>query len=341
MNKNLLKETAQKMVVLGKGILAMDASPPTITKRFIRYGIKSNPDTRCEYRSMLITTPKLSEYITGAILFDETLRQSLYQHTVSFPEKMNELGIMIGARADISTKPLAMHPQERITEGLDNLAKRLKEYLEMGACFTKWRSVITIDSNLPTQSCIKSNAHALARYAAIAQTVGLVPIVEPEILINGNHTIESCYVATEKMLKSVFKELYEQKVYLPGIILKVNMITAGLDSKFISTPEQVAKLTIKCLKNCVPVAVSGIVFLSGGQPPTQATTQLNLINQEKHLPWPLTFSYGRALQEEALKLWGVDPVINKKKAQDALYHRVKLASLASLGQYNIEMEISN
>ncbi|VAW43090.1 Fructose-bisphosphate aldolase class I [hydrothermal vent metagenome] len=337
MNKQQLETIAQAMVAKGKGILAMDESTGTSTKQFTALGIESTAEKRRAYRSMLLTTPNLSDFIAGAILYDETIRQQIVGSDTPMPTYMAENGIIPGIKMDTGAHPLAGHPNEKVTEGLDGLRERLAEYAAMGARFTKWRAVITIGNGLPTRGCIEANAHALARYAALAQEAGLVPIVEPEVLINGDHSIERCYEVTAVILQTVFQELFYQGVHLEGIILKPSMVIAGQDCPQQASPEQVPAETVRCLRNGVPTAVPGIAFLSGGQTAAQATQHLSLMNQLGSLPWALTFSYGRALQGEALQTWRGNEA-NNQAAQAALYQRAKLVGAASIGQYAPEME---
>jgi fructose-bisphosphate aldolase class I len=337
MNTQQLETTAQAMVAAGKGILAMDESTGTCSKRFATIGVESTYETRRAYRSMLLTTPDLSQAIAGAILYDETMRQKIVGSDKPMPDYMAENGIIPGIKVDTGAHSLAGHLGEKVTEGLDGLRERLAEYAAMGARFTKWRAVITIGDGLPTRGCIEANAHGLARYAALAQEAGLVPIVEPEVLINGDHSIERCYEVTAVTLKTVFQELFYQRVHLEGIVLKPSMVIAGQDCPQQATPEQVAAETVRCLRNYVPTAVPGIAFLSGGQTAAQATQHLNLMNQLGNLPWAVTFSYGRALQGEALQTWRGNEA-NNQAAQAALYQRSKLVGAASIGEYLPEME---
>ncbi len=326
MSKQELENTAQAMVAPGKGILAMDESTPTCTKRFQALG-----------RDMLLTTPGLSEFISGAILYDETIRQQLSDGT-PFPDHMSKVGIIPGIKVDTGAKDLAGFPAEKVTEGLDGLRQRASEYKAMGAKFTKWRAVITIGGGIPTRGCIEANAHALARYAALAQEAGLVPIVEPEVLIDGDHTIERCYDVTEETLRAVFSELAGQRVYLPGMILKASMVISGLGCRNRAGVKDVAEHTVRCLRNTTPAAVAGVAFLSGGQSNEEATAHLNAMhNLGVSLPWPLTFSYARALQQRAMETWKGDTA-NVAAAQRALYHRAKLNGAAALGRYNEGME---
>ena len=331
-----LEKTAQALVAPGKGILAIDESFPSIKKRFDSIGIESTEETRRAYRDLLITTPGIGEHISGMILFDETIRQATAAG-VAFPRALEAAGIIPGIKVDQGAKDMALHPGEKITEGLDGLRERLVEYRELGARFAKWRAVITIGDGIPTPGCIEANAQALARYAALCQEGGLVPIVEPEVLMDADNTIERCYEVTEATLRRVFAALYEQRVVLERLILKTNMVIAGKQCPVQNSVEEVAEQTVRCLRNSVPAAVAGIVFLSGGQKAEPATAHLNAMNQMGSLPWPLSFSYGRALQDPALKIWA-GKASNVATAQKALYHRAKCNGLASLGQYKPEME---
>ncbi|MGQ0592279.1 MAG: class I fructose-bisphosphate aldolase [Gammaproteobacteria bacterium] len=331
-----LEKTAQALVAPGKGILAIDESFPSITKRFDSIGIESTEETRRAYRDLLITAPGIGEHISGMILFDETIRQATAAG-VAFPRALETAGIIPGIKVDLGAKDLPLHPGEKITEGLDGLGKRLVEYRELGARFAKWRAVITIGDGIPSRGCIDANAQALARYAALCQEGGLVPIVEPEVLMDADNTIERCYEVTEATLRSVFSALYEQRVVLERLILKTNMVIAGKQCPAQNSVAEVAEDTLRCLRHSVPAAVAGIVFLSGGQKPEPATAHLNAMNQMGNLPWPLSFSYGRALQDPALKTWGGKSG-NVPAAQKALLHRAKCNGLASLGQYKPEME---
>ncbi len=331
-----LEECAQALVARGKGILAIDESFPSIKKRFDSIGIESTEETRRAYRDLLITTPGIGEHISGMILFDETIRQATAAG-VPFPQALRDAGVIPGIKVDLGTKDMALHPGEKITEGLDGLGKRLIEYREMGARFAKWRAVITIGDGIPSRGCIEANAHALTRYAALCQEAGLVPIVEPEVLMDADNTIERCYEVTEATLRAVFSALYEQRVVLERLILKTNMVIAGKKCPQQNSVAEVAEQTLRCLRNSVPAAVAGIVFLSGGQKPQPATAHLNAMNQMGSLPWPLSFSYGRALQEPALTTWS-GKAANVPAAQKALHHRSKCNGLASLGRYTQEME---
>jgi len=337
MSAQELETTAQAMVAKGKGILAIDESFPTIKKRFDGINIESTEDSRRTYRDLLITNPGGNDYISGMILFDETMRQKTADGT-PFPEAMIKQGIMPGIKVDTGAKDLAGHPGEKVTEGLDGLRDRLAEYKELGAKFAKWRAVITIGEDIPSTGCIEANAHALARYAALCQEAGIVPMVEPEVLMDADNTIELCYAVTEATLKTVFHELYKQSVTMEHTILKTNMVISGKQCPDQADVQEVADLTMNCLLNCVPAALPGIVFLSGGQSAELATAHLNAMNaNNKNLPWPLSFSYGRALQEPCLKAWA-GKEDNVAAAQATLLHREKCNSLACLGEYSESME---
>ena len=327
-----LAETAQAMVAAGKGIIAIDESTTTIAKRFQGVGIENTEENRRAYRELLLTTPKLSDYISGAILFDETIRQST-RDGVPFAKYMSDNGIIPGIKVDKGTHALAGCPGEVVTEGLDGLRDRLKEYYKLGARFAKWRAVITVGEDIPSGTCIEANAHALARYAALCQECGLVPMVEPEVLMDGDHNIEVCYEVTEAVLRSLFGALYEQNVLLEGTILKASMVIAGKDCEEQADVDEVAESTVMCLKSTVPAILPGVVFLSGGQTDEQSTAHLNAMNQLGNLPWPLSFSYGRAMQQAALKLWSQDLVGNFAKAQAVVYERAKENGLAALGKW--------
>ncbi|HAI94194.1 MAG TPA: fructose-bisphosphate aldolase class I [Xanthomonadaceae bacterium] len=327
-----LAETAQAMVAPGKGIIAIDESTATIAKRFASVGIENTEENRRAYRELLLTTPKLSDYISGAILFDETIRQST-RDGVPFAKYMAEHGMIPGIKVDKGAHPLAGCPGELVTEGLDGLRDRLKEYYKLGARFAKWRAVINIGEDIPSGTCIEANAHALARYAALCQEQGLVPMVEPEVIMDGEHDIETCYQVTEATLRALFGALYEQNVLLEGTILKASMVVPGKDCPEQASVEDVAESTVMCLKSTVPAILPGIVFLSGGQSDRNATAHLNAMNQFDNLPWPLSFSYGRAMQAAALKLWSKDLSGNFAKAQTTVYERAKENGLAALGKW--------
>lgn len=333
-----LRETAHAMVAPGKGILAMDESTPTCDARFQPLGIAKTEASRRAYRELLATAQGLSEYISGAILYDETLRQKISDGR-SFPQCLAEQGILPGIKVDTGAKALAGHPGEKVTEGLDGLRERLAEYRELGARFAKWRAVITIgDGGLPSRAAIEANAHALARYAALCQEAGLVPIVEPEVLMTGEHSIERCSEVSEETLRTVFYELGRQAVALEGIVLKPSMVISALESSNRAGVQQVAEATVRCLAATVPSAVPGIAFLSGGQGDEEATAHLDAMNRlsDRH-PWALTFSYGRALQRRALETWGGE-ASNVPEAQKALLHRARLNGAGALGRYAEDME---
>ena len=336
MNLKELNAVAKAMVSNGKGILAADESAPTIKKRFDTIGTESTEENRRRYREMLFTAEGVAEYIGGVILFDETIRQST-SDGVPFPKYLNDLGMIPGIKVDKGAKPLAAFPGETITEGLDGLRDRLKEYHGLGARFSKWRAVINIGDGIPTEFCLRANAHALARYAALCQEAGLVPIVEPEVLMDGDHSIERCAEVTSRTLDLVFAELADHRVELEGIVLKPNMVISGTDAAKRAGPEQVAKSTLEVLKKHVPAAVPGIAFLSGGQSAEEATEHLALMNRMGRLPWELSFSYGRALQAPALDAWrGKEQQF--AAGQKALYKRARLNSFAHLGKYDTAME---
>lgn len=330
-------ETAAAMVASGRGVLAIDESTGTCQKRFDTIGVDCTEDNRRDYRHMLISADGLGEYISGAILFDETLRQKAADGT-PLVNIMQDADIIPGIKVDKGAKELAGFPGEKVTEGLDGLRERLHEYYDLGARFAKWRAVITISENNPSQTCIEANSHALARYAALCQEVGLVPIVEPEVLMDGDHDIATAYEVTELTLKSLFSQLYEHNVILEACILKSSMVVSGSDCEEQADAEEVAEATLSCFFNTVPAALAGIVFLSGGQSEIEATEHLNVMNQMGQLPWPLSFSYGRALQASALKVWGDNPKDNIKAAQAELLHRARMNSLATLGQYDDKAE---
>ena len=334
---NELDITAKAMVARGKGILAIDESFPTIEKRFKGNNIESTEENRRAYRDLLITAAGGSEFISGMILFDETIRQSSSDGT-PFPKALIDQGIMPGIKVDKGAKDLAGHPVEKITEGLDGLRERLEEYRELGAKFAKWRAVITIGNDIPSSACIDANTHALARYAALCQETGIVPMVEPEVLMDADNTIETCYQVTEKTLQNLFNALSNQDVAVQHTILKVNMVISGKQCPVQAGVNEVADKTIQCLKATVPGELPGIVFLSGGQSAELATAHLNAMNAAyPDLPWPLSFSYGRALQEPCLKAWAGKEE-NVGNAQQALLHREKYNSLACEGKYSEDME---
>jgi fructose-bisphosphate aldolase class I len=331
-----LAKVAQAMVAKGKGILAADESTGTIEKRFKGISLDNIEDNRRAYRDMLFNTPKLGNYISGVILYDETLRQKGLDGT-PFVDLLKKNGILAGIKVDSGAKDMALCPGETVTEGLDGLAKRVQEYVKLGATFAKWRAVITIGRDIPSASCIWANAHALARYAAICQAHGLVPIVEPEVLMDGNHTIERCEEVTEWTLNAVFDSLYNQRVVLEHMVLKPSMVISGAECAKQAGVQEVAERTLKVLKRTVPAAVPGIAFLSGGQSDELATEHLDAMNKLGGGPWALTFSYGRALQQPSLKAWKGLPA-NVKSAQAALAHRSRMNGLAATGQYSAKAE---
>ena len=326
-----LHATARALVAPGKGILAADESTGTIKKRLASIQVDSTEENRRAYRELLFTTKGVDEFISGVILFDETIRQRSSDGT-PFPEVLANQGVIPGIKVDKGTVALAGFPDEKVTEGLDGLRGRLEEYRGLGARFTKWRAVITIGQNLPTRTCIEANAEALARFAALSQEAGLVPIVEPEVLMDGDHTIERCYQVTAGTLVGVFAALREHRVRLDGMLLKTNMVLPGQDSPVQADARQIAEATVGCLRECVPAAVPGVVFLSGGQSDQAATEHLSAINQLGSQPWQLSFSFGRALQA-----WRGDPA-NGPAAQSAFYRRARLNGAARHGQYGPEME---
>ena len=337
-----LEDIAQAMVAPGKGILAADESSGTIKKRFDTISVVSTEDSRRDYREMLFrANDAMKNYVSGVILYDETIRQKAKDGT-PLVEVMRAAGSIPGIKVDMGAKPLAgpTAKVETITEGLDVLRERLAEYYKLGARFAKWRAVITIADGLPTWNCVKANAHALARYAALCQEAGIVPIVEPEVLMDGEHSshdIDECYRVTEWTLRTVFRELYDARVSLEGMILQPNMVIAGQKSARQSSPEEVAEKTLRCLKSTVPAAVPGIAFLSGGQSDEAATQHLSLMNAAGNLPWALTFSYGRALQAAALSAWG-GKAENVAAGQRAFTHRARMNSLAALGKWEAKLE---
>ena len=331
-----LQKTAQAIVADGKGILAADESDGTIKKRFDSIGVESNEEARRAYRDLLFTTEGAEEYIGGVILFDETLRQSSADGT-PFPKLLESKGIVPGIKVDTGAKPLALAEGETVTEGLDGLRERLNEYRELGARFAKWRAVITIGKDIPSEYCIWTNAHALARYAALCQEANIVPIVEPEVLMDGDHTIERSFEVTSRTLHAVFTELRDQRVQPEGILLKPNMVLPGYECPQQASDEEIARETVRCFRRHVPAAVPGVVFLSGGQSEEEATSRLNAMNEIGPHPWKLSFSYGRALQAAALKAWGGKEE-NVEAAQRAYYHRAKMNSAAQTGTYAPDIE---
>jgi fructose-bisphosphate aldolase class I len=340
MDAQTLENTAKAMVAPGKGLLAMDESTGTCNKRFAKVGIPTTVEMRRAYRELILTTPGLGEYISGAILFDETIRQTQKDGTPLIKVAI-DAGIIPGIKLDTGAKDLAEHPGEKVTEGLDGLRDRIAEYVHMGARFAKWRAVITIGKDIPSWACMEANAHALARYAALCQEGGLVPIVEPEVLMDGDHSIDRCYEVTEKTLHVLFQQLYTQRVLLEGTILKPSMVLAGKYRPQPASVDRVAETTITCLLRTVPAAVAGIAFLSGGQTKELASAHLNAMNVRFRdiLPWPVTFSYARAIQQPALEIWKGEEA-NVKAAQKALLHRAGCNAAASQGKYSQEMETS-
>ena len=336
MNQQELESVARTLVAAGKGILAADESYPTIKKRFDSINHDSTEENRRSYRELLFTTPGIEKFISGVILFDETIRQAA-QDGRSFSEVLAQNGIIPGIKVDKGAKDLAGFSGEKITEGLDGLRDRLIEYRGLGARFTKWRAVITIGKDIPTSYCIHANAHALARYAALSQEEGLVPIVEPEVLMDGDHDIERCEEVTAATLKTVFSELFEHRVAFEAMLLKPNMVLSGKECSEQADVAKVAESTVRCVRRFVPAAVPGLVFLSGGQSSELATEHLNAMNALGKHPWELSFSYGRALQEHALKAWKGEAA-NISKAQNVLYHRAECTGAARFGKYSKEME---
>lgn len=336
MDEKALVETARKMVAPGRGLLAADESTGTIKKRFDSIDVESTEENRRGYRDLLFTTPGVEEYISGAILFEETLHQATSDGT-PFPKFLSDRGIVPGIKVDKGAKPLAGADGETVTEGLDGLRERLAAFGEAGARFAKWRAVITIGDKVPSEYAIATNAHALARYAALCQEAGITPIVEPEVLMDGDNTIEVCESVTRDVLDATFAELRLQRVLLEGMVLKPNMVIAGKQCPQQANVSTVAEATLRTLRRCVPSAVPGIAFLSGGQSDELATQHLDAMNKLGSAPWALTFSYGRALQAPALKAWGGQPK-NVEAAQKAFFHRAKLNGLAATGRYSEAME---
>jgi len=340
MNSQKLIDTAKELVADDKGLLAMDESNPTCNKRFAKLGIPQTKEARRAYRELIVTTPNLGESITGAILYDETIRQKKKDGT-PFVKAITDAGIIPGIKVDTGAKALAGHPGEKITEGLDGLRDRLAEYVQIGARFAKWRAVIAISNRIPSRSCIESNANALARYAALCQEAGLVPLVEPEVLMNGEHTLEQCCKVTEEVLRTVFSQLYTQGVMLEGMILKANMVLPGLNCPKQESLDVVANSTVMCFLRAVPAAVPGIAFLSGGQSGELASARLNAMNIRfrSRIPWALAFSFARAIQQPALEIWQGQQV-NVLAAQHALYHRATCDRAARRGEYTAAMEVA-
>jgi fructose-bisphosphate aldolase, class I len=337
MNLEQLESTAKELVPEGKGLLAADESFGTIGKRFEAVGIEPTEETRRRYREMLFTTEGISEYLSGVILFDETIRQEASDGRL-LTEVLTEQGIIPGIKVDRSTVDLPLAPGEKYTQGLDGLRERLEEYVEMGARFTKWRAVITVGDGIPTVKCVESNARALALYAAFSQEAGLVPVVEPEVLIDGDHSIEHSFEVNEWTLRRTYEALYEQGVHLEGTLLKPNFVINGKDASEKASVEDVARYTIECFKRSVPAAVPGIVLLSGGQSGEDATAHLNAMkSMYDSLPWEISFSWARALQGNPMEIWGGEEE-NVEEAQRVFHHRARMASVASTGNYSREME---
>jgi len=338
MNTQQLIDTAKALIAGDKGLLAMDESNPTCNKRFANLGIPQTVEARRAYRELIVTTPGLGECISGAILYDETIRQQKTDGT-PFLKVLIDAGIIPGIKVDSGAKNLAGHFGEKVTEGLDGLRDRLAEYSQLGARFAKWRAVIVIDDDIPSRGCIEANAQALARYAALCQEAGLAPIVEPEVLMDGEHTLERCFEVTEEVLRTVFNQLYTQRVMLEGMILKPNMVLPGLTCPLQEPVDEVADATAKCLLRAVPAAVPGIAFLSGGQSAQLASARLNAMNARfrSRVPWALAFSFSRALQQPALEIWKGEEA-HVSAAQQALYHRAKCNQAARRGDYNAAME---
>jgi fructose-bisphosphate aldolase class I len=333
-----LIDTAKKLASGDKGLLAMDESTPTCNKRFAKVGVDQTEAARRDYRELIVTTPNLEQAISGAILSDETIRQKKHDGT-PFIKILEQKGIIAGIKVDAGTKDMAAHPGEKITEGLDGLRERLKEYKDIGARFAKWRAMLIITDTLPSRSCIEANALTLARYAALCQEAGLVPVVEPEVLMDGNHTLERCAKVTEEVLHIVFDQLYRQRVVFEGMLLKPNMAVPGLDCPQQESVDVVADITVKCLLHTVPAAVPGIMFLSGGQSAELASARLNAMNVgfKSRVPWALSFSFARAIQQPALELWQGKPD-NVQAAQQALYRRTLCNGAARRGEYTAAME---
>jgi fructose-bisphosphate aldolase class I len=338
MNSQMLRDTAKLLFADNKGLLAMDESNGTCNKRFEKLGIPQTVEARRAYRELIVTTPGLGESIGGAILYDETIRQQRSDGT-PFIKVLIEAGITPGIKVDTGAKELAGHPGEKVTEGLDGLRDRLQVYFQMGARFTKWRAVIAIGRGLPSWGCIEANAHALARYAALCQEAGLVPVVEPEVIMDGDHTLEECSEVTDEVLRTVFSELFAQRVMLEGMVLKPNMVLPGSACKSQPTVDEVADATVNCFLRAVPAAVPAIAFLSGGQSPELASARLNAMNArfKLRLPWALAFSFARAIQQPALEIWNGNQA-NVAAAQQALYHRGLCNQAARRGEYSTAME---
>jgi fructose-bisphosphate aldolase, class I len=335
MDTKLMAETARAMVAPGKGLLAADESAGTCKKRFDSVKVECTEENRRAYRELLFTTPGISEFVSGVILFDETIRQKT-RDGVNFAEYLKKNGVLPGIKVDAGAHDMALHPGEKASEGLDKLAERMKEYFALGARFAKWRAVITIGDGIPTQACLDANAHALARYSAICQEASIVPIVEPEVLLDGNHTAEKSERVHERTLETLFHELFRQDVVPEYVILKASMVVSGKENPQQAGVQEVAERTLRVLKRTVPAALPGVVFLSGGQTDLNATAHLDAMNR-MGAPWPLTFSYSRALQAVALNAWR-GQAANLAAAQKAFHHRARMNSLAAKGQWNADLE---
>jgi fructose-bisphosphate aldolase class I len=340
MDAQKLIDTAKMLVADDKGLLAMDESNPTFDKRFAKLGIPQTVEARRAYREMIVTTPGLGECISGAILYDETIRQQTHDGT-AFVKALTNAGIIPGIKVDAGAKAMAGHPGEKVTEGLDGLRDRLAEYADMGARFAKWRAVITVGEDIPSWGCLDANAHALARYASLCQEAGIVPVVEPEVLMDGTHTLERCREVTEETLNRVFDQLYTQGVMLEGMLLKPNMVLPGLSCPTQESVDEVADATVLCLLRTVPAAVPGVAFLSGGQSGELASARLNAMNTRfsSRLPWAVAFSFARAIQQPALEIWSGEPA-NVVAAQKALLHRAECNRAARRGEYSAAMELA-
>jgi len=338
MNSQILIETVRLLFSNHKGLLAMDESNGTCNQRFAKQGIPQTVEARRAYRELIVTTPRLGDCIGGAILYDETIRQRKDDGT-TFVKVLTDAGITPGIKVDTGTKELAHHPNEKVTEGLDGLRDRLAEYFQMGARFAKWRAVIAIGHGLPSWGCIEANAHALARYAALCQEAGLVPIVEPEVIMDGDHSLQQCDEVTDEVLRTLFSELFAQRVILEGIVLKPNMVLPGLTCTSRPTIDEIADATVNCFLRAVPAAVPAIAFLSGGQAPELASARLNAMNVrfKSRMPWELAFSFARAIQQPALEIWNGQPA-NVVAAQRALHHRARCNQAARCGEYAAAME---
>ena len=335
---SVMRDTSRDLVAPGKGILAADESTGTIKKRFDQIGVESTEENRRQYRQMLFTTPGIGDHISGVILYDETIRQAADDGT-PFVEVLQKRGVIPGIKVDTGAKPLAFFPGETVTEGLDGLRERLAEYRELGARFAKWRATLFIGAGLPTDFALEANAHAMTRYAALCQEAEIVPIVEPEVLMDGDHHIDACEAATGRTLDAVYAELAAHRVDLPGTLLKVNMVLCGKGCADQASHGEVAQTTLRTLRAHVPAEVPGVVFLSGGMSEQDATIRLNEMNKSRGQPWQLSFSYGRALQQSSLTAWGGDAA-NLEKAQGALQHRARMNGLARSGEFSPELEDS-